>query len=145
MNDITKAKELLSATESTCVLVRGDEQYVSAHRGVAPLVAWLESKRSFTGACAADKVVGKATAFLYILLGVKAVYAHVISVSALKVLTEHGICTEYGEIVEYIINRRGDGICPFESAVMDITSPTLAYEKVRQKMSEMNIAIPSDI
>ena len=86
-------------------------------------------------------MVGKATAFLYVLLGVKAVYARVISKAAIQVLNEHAIFVEYDALVENIINRQGDGICPFEAAVLDVIEPTLAYKTIRQKMSEMNIEI----
>lgn len=139
--DLIKAKEMLHAEGYTCVMCRGDDLYTSTERGVKPLVVWLSREESFRGFFAADKVVGKATAFLYVLLGVKAVYAHVISKSALQVLAEHHVATEYDELVENIINRRGDGICPFEAAVFDIMEPAAAYKTIRRKMSEMNITI----
>lgn len=139
MNDLSKAKAELIANEYTCVMCRGEDICVSVRRGVASLVFWIESKKPFNGFSAADKVVGKATAFLYVLLGVKAVYAQVISRAALQVLTEHGIASEYDKCVENIINRQGDGICPFEMAVLNITSPEVAYDAIREKMSEMNI------
>lgn len=137
MNDLAKAKNILNSGNYTCVLSRDDSIYTSAERGVKPLVVWLESEENFKDFCAADKVVGKATAFLYVLLGVKSVYAHVISKSAMQVLTEHHIVTECGELVENIINRQGDGICPFEAAVLDVTEPVTAYKTIQRKMSEM--------
>lgn len=141
MKDLIKAKEILRSEGCTCAMCREDDVYTTTGRGVKPLVAWLESEESFKDFCAADKVVGKATAFLYVLLGVKAVYACVISKSALQVLTEHHVAAEYDELVENIINRQGDGICPFEAAVLDVTQPSAAYETIRRKMSEMNITI----
>ncbi len=141
MNDLKKAKNILSSGNCTCVLLRNDSIYTSAERGVKPLVVWLESQQSFKGFCAADKVVGKATAYIYVLLGVNAVYAHIISKAALRVLTEHHVVTEYDELVDNIINRQGTGICPFEAAVLDIAEPETAYKAVRRKMSEMNITI----
>lgn len=138
MNDLNNAKQRLSDGTYTCVICRGKEEYTSSRRGVAPLVDWLESGKHFEDFCAADKVVGKATAFLYVLLGVKAVYARVISRSALRVLTEHSVVTEYDELVDHIVNRRGDGICPFEAAVLDVEAPTAAYEIICRLMSEMN-------
>lgn len=137
MKDLDKAKELLYAEGYTCVLCRGDIKYTSTQRGVKPLVGWLESNEDFHDFCAADKVVGKATAFLYVLHGVKAVYAHVISKSALLVLTEHHIEIEYEKLVDHIINRQGNGICPFEAAVLDIVDPTVAYKTIRKTMNEM--------
>ncbi len=141
MTDTQKAKQYLYSGDFTCVLVKDDETYTSAQRGVKPLVIWLESGNSYCGFSAADKVIGKATAFLYVLLGIKEVYANVISESALQVLVDNGINVEYGKLVENIINRQGNGICPFEGAVLDIDNPEIAYKAIRNKMTEMNITI----
>lgn len=139
--DLKHAKEMLLNGGYTCVLRRGEQTYTSTLRGVKPLVQWVESDLNLRGFSAADKVVGKATAYLYVLLGVGALYAHVISKSALAVLKENGIPVEYGTLVPHIINRAGDGICPFEEAVMDIHEPGTAYTAIRAKMREMNITL----
>lgn len=132
-----KTKKLLLEGDFTCVLSCGEKVYTSKERGVKPLLTWFESGADFKGYFAADKVVGKATAFLYILLGVKAVYAGVISRSALNLLGRQGVLTEYGNVVEHIINRKGDGICPFEAAVLNIDDADAAYAAIRQKMNEI--------
>lgn len=137
--DLEKAKAVLFDNNYTCVLCRGENVHTSRLRGVKPLVTWYVGKTDFTGFSAADKVVGKATAFLYVLLGVRAVYAAVISRSALQVLTSSGIDAEYGSLVENIINRTGDGICPFEEAVLNIDDANDAYAAVREKMEAMKI------
>ena len=99
------------------------------------------SKTDFSGFSAADKVVGRGAAFLYLLLGVKAVYAEVISTPAKELLSAHGVELSYGREAEYIINRKGDGMCPFEAAVLDVSDKTEAYAAIRRKMIEMNIEI----
>ncbi len=141
MTELERAKARLSEGDCTCVLCRGDEVYISAERGVKPLVAWRESGKDFRGFFAADKVVGRATAFLYVLLGVKAVYAHVLSKAAMQVLNEHGIAVEYGTLVEHIINRQGNGICPFEACVLHEQDANAAYGAIRRKMNEMHICL----
>ncbi len=141
MQDLERAKALLPAGEYTCVLCRGEERYTSRLRGVKPLVAWYAAGTQVAGFSAADKVVGKATAFLYVLLGVKELYAGVISRSALAVLEANGIGAQYGTLVENIINRAGDGICPFEEAVLDIRDPDAAYTAIRAKMEKLQITI----
>lgn len=141
MYDLNRAVQALSAGEYTCVLCKGEEMVTSQARGVKPLVSWYASGRDFSGFCAADKVVGKATAFLYALLGVKAVYAAVISQGALEVLAESGIQAQYGQLVSHIINRKGDGICPFEEAVLHIQDAPSAYLAIRGKMEELNITL----
>ncbi len=135
MEALNKAKALLRANGYTCVVCKGEQVAFSTERGVKPLLDWYEGGVNFTGYSVADKVVGKATAFLYLLLGIRSVYAGVISRSALKVLQREKITVEYGELVEHIVNRRGDGICPFEAAVLEIEDSTEAYAAIVKRWS----------
>ncbi len=137
MTDLEKAKAKLQNGGYTCVLVQGGAVYTSNYRGVRPLLEWLETEEDFQGFSAADKVVGKATAYLYVKLGVQAVYAGIISQSALAVLQSRNIQVEHGAVVPHIINRKGDGICPFEEAVLAVQDADAAYTVIRQKMREM--------
>ena len=137
--DTLAARQLLEAEGFTCVLRRGGEVYTTRLRGVRPLVGWLDSGLDLCRFCGADKVVGKATAFLYCLLGVAEVYAGIMSEGALAVLQAQGIQARFGTLVPHIINRQGDGICPFEAAVDGITDPQAALTAIRAKMKELNI------
>ena len=133
-NDLARAKSLLTG-RVTCAIVRGEHAETSELRGVAPLLAWLGG--DFAGYSAADKVVGRAAAFLYVLLGVKALYAAVLSKPAAEVLSAHGITFCYGELTERIVNRTGDGLCPMESATLAETDPARALEKIKAKLQEL--------
>ena len=135
------AKEVLIAGGYTCVLTDGRTVFTSTDRGVKPLVRFLESGEIPAGLSAADKVVGRATAYLYVLLRVREVYAQSISRSAAEVLRKYGIGVACEKTVPNIINRKGDGICPFEAAVMEIDDPDRAYDAIREKMREMNITL----
>lgn len=128
---LARAKALL-AGDTTCVLIRGDECLTSTLRGVKPLIGWLDS--GVRGGVAADKVVGKAAAFLYVLLDVRAVYADVISASAEEVLRAYHIAAAYGTRTERIVNRTGDEFCPMETATLTQTDPVRALEKIRETM-----------
>ena len=121
----------------TCVIYREEERYTSTERGVAPLLKWLESDKDFNEFWAADKVVGKAAAFLYVLLGVSFVHANVISDSAAEVFTRFGVGYSYGEKVSAIRNRAGDGFCPMEQAVWDIDNPQIAHVKIQERLREL--------
>lgn len=140
MPDGEKARAILESQGYTCVLCKEGLIHTTTFRGVKPLASWLEKGLDASGFSAADKVVGKATAFLYQLLGVKKVHAQVMSQSALAVLEGAGIEASYEKLVPNIINRKGDGICPFEEAVLDIHSPEEAKKAIYQKMDEMGIA-----
>ena len=138
---LAAAKEILESGGYTCVLTDGQSLYTSCHRGVKPLVQFLEKKDVPAGLSAADKVVGRATAYLYVLLRVQALYAKVISEPAIAVLQAHGITVSYESLVPNIINRRGDGICPFEEAVMGIEDPESARAAILKKMEALQIKL----
>lgn len=143
MTELERAKRLLSDGGYTCVLCKESDLRALSERGVKPLVRLVEGGESFDGYSAADKVVGKATAFLYILLGVRSLYASVISRPALELLESAHIKIEYGTLTDNIINRAGDGICPFEAAVLDISTPEDAYAAILEKMRSMGIFLHS--
>ncbi len=134
MTQLEKAKHLLFDGEFTCVMLTASNTTVTSHqRGVKPLLEWIDSGVDGKHAVAADKVVGKATAFLYVKLGVDAVYARVISRPALAVLGANGIQAEYDTLAEHIINRAGDDICPFEKEVLGVDDPEQAFVAIRRK------------
>lgn len=130
-SDLESAKELLATGQYTCVLCKSGVTHTSANRGVRPLLELLDSGNSYQGYSAADKVVGKATAYLYVLLGVEAVYAQVISEIAIEVLQKYQIPVSWSIVVPAITNRTQTGFCPMESAVRAIDTPEEALDAVR--------------
>lgn len=135
MEDLNKSKALLLKEGYTCVLCRGDELYTSRHRGVRPLMELLDTDTA--GFSAADKVVGKATALLYCLLGIRQLYARIISDAAIQVLEQHNIPVQWDTRVAYIVNREGNGRCPMELATEHISDPALAPDAIRQKLKQL--------
>ena len=121
----------------TCVISVNGREYTSFERGVKPLLAFLSSGDSFGGGCAADKTVGAGAAYLYVLLGVQALWANVISEAAVAVLAKHGINVFYGERVPYIINRQGNGICPIEKAVAPAENATHAHTLILEALQNL--------
>ena len=137
MYDLSDVKKILLEEDFTCVLGRGEELLTSKQRGIAPLVAWLDTGRDFGGFVAADKIVGRAAALLYVSMGVKNIYAAVLGKDALQVLQENRIAAEYGVLAEHIVNRAGDGICPMERAVEGISDPSEARRVLSRKVADL--------
>jgi len=135
-----RAKKLLLEGGYTCVFMSADQTLTSKKRGVAPLLEIIDGKQDLRGSCAADKVVGAGAAYLYVLLGVKEIWAHTISEAARAVLERYDIPYSYGNCVPHIVNRTGDGICPMENAVRDATSPEDALQKIRKTLEWINKA-----
>ena len=121
----------------TCVVYQGGEVFTSRERGVKPLIELLNSGRTLTGAVAADKTVGAGAAHLYVLLGVSALWANVVSESAKAILDAACITLTCGECVPHIINRRGDGICPIENAVKGAKTSTEAYTLILAALANL--------
>ena len=132
----SQARDLLN-NGFTCVLYGENEVLKSTERGVAPLIQWLESGQDFHGFSAADKVVGKAAAFLYVLLGVEKVYAVVLSESAEKVFRQFQIEYDYGQKTPMIRNRANTGFCPMEQAVWEIDEPQSARMRIEETLVEL--------
>ena len=131
------SKKLLVSGGYTCVLYNGEDEIASSERGVSFLLGLYNSGKNYSGYVSADKVVGKGAALLYALLGIKEIYALVISESALSVLQNNGIICTYDSLVPHIINRRGDGICPIERATMDIDNPADAPSVIARTLENL--------
>ena len=129
-NALNIAKQKMLDGKYTCVVLIDNDEYTSYERGVKPLLSLLQMRRSFVGAVAADKCVGAGAAHLYVLLGVRAVWANFISISAIQILQNNGIDVFFDQSVPNIIHRKGNGICPIEEAVLVAENSHEAYELI---------------
>lgn len=127
------------ADGDTCAIVGEDTVLRSKERGIKPLMAWLAAGEDCVGAVAADKVVGKAAAFLYVLLGVAEVHANVMSESAEGVFLRFGIVYTFDEKVTAIRNRTDTGFCPMEQAVLGVEEPKGAYTVLNERLNSLKI------
>lgn len=130
------AARKLQEGDLTLFLYSDDGEFCSTENGIAPLLSLIGTEK-WRGAFAADKIVGKAAAMLYVVLGVKALYAEVLSESAKEILDAYPVEYEYGTLTGRIINRKGDGDCPMEEAVKDIDDPADAPGAIREKLSSL--------
>lgn len=136
-NNLDRAIYELKKGAYTCVLCKDELIYTSTERGVKPLLDFLESDVDFSGFSAADKTVGNAAAYLYVILGVKDVYANVMSESAEKTLSENGIVNQCEIITEHIRNRAGTGFCPMEEAVKNAKAPEDALILIKARLNKL--------
>lgn len=142
--DLLRARTLLEEGDLTLAIVKGRDVITDSRRGVLPLYELIGDGKRLCGYSAADRVVGKAAAMLYVLLGVEEVWAGVVSEPALAVFRTHEIRCGYGISVPHIINRTGDGFCPMETAVSGISSPREAYAAIGEKLKELANGIRSE-
>lgn len=133
-NSLSQAISLLKEGNYTCVLCKNGIIYTSKLHGVLPLMNWLSEKADMDKAAAADKIVGKAAALLYVKLGVKEVYADTISVDAINIFNMYGISFIYSHQVKNILNKAKTGICPMENLVRNIESSEQAFYAIKQML-----------
>ena len=134
---VVSALQLLREGQAACVVLR-DSEIIRAEtgRGVAPMIRLYEDG-ALQGAYVVDKIVGKAAAMLMTLGGVSGCYALTVSRAALDWFAGHDIPVEYEVCAEYIVNRAGDGICPMEQTVKELTDATEALVALKHKIAQL--------
>lgn len=136
--DLDLARALLIANkDATLVAVRGDEIVVCRDRGVKPLLKMVAEGRSLKGFSVADKVVGKAPALLYAVLGPEAVFSPVMSWTGRAVLLAAGIFVSHDVLVPHISNRAKSGQCPMDESVTNIWEPYEAIGVLEERARQM--------
>ena len=135
MTDSEKAKNALAG--HSIALCKGEQTIISDKRGVAPMLEFIEIGVNLSGFAAADKIVGKAAAMLFVKAGITSVYAKVLSESGKDFLQKNGVKTEYKILTEKIINRTGTDVCPMEKAVENLSDADEAYAAILAKSAEL--------
>lgn len=133
LTGMAEAKLLIQAGEASCVVMSdGKIVKTAVGNGVKPILGLLENEPEvLKGAVVADKVIGKAAAMLLTKAGAAYVYGEIMSEAGQAFLQSRGIGCSYGTLVEAIINRTGDDICPLEKTVQNIEEPEEAYPALK--------------
>ena len=136
--DLERAKEMLKADNCTCVLGLGSVMFKSKEKSVQPLLDWMNSGNNYMGYMVADKVVGRAAAFIDIAMGVREVYAEVMSEGAKELLEKNHIEAYADTVVPQIMNNDKSDVCPLEKAVEGIENAAEALMPIELALIRMN-------
>lgn len=137
MNDTELAKAELK-DHSICICKDG-RFFTDNGRGISPMMRFIAEGLDLAGSSAADVIVGKAAAMLFVKACIAEVYGRVTSKAARDYLSERGIPCSYDTLTDRIINRKGDDICPMEKTVADINDPEEGYEALKARLGEMRM------
>jgi hypothetical protein len=125
--DLNCAKEELGERNLAFVIVKNKKILAeSREKGVAPFFSALTTVNA-AGASLADKIVGKAVAFLSAYSDIEAVYTPLVSTPAAAVLHGYDILLEAEKEVPMILNRTRDDQCPIEKMILSCDLPEEAY------------------
>jgi hypothetical protein len=137
-NKVAEALALIKSGQASCVVIKNGEIVKTLNgRGIKPIVNMYD-EGILCDTTVVDKVVGRASAMIMVLGGIKSCHAVLISESAKAFFETNGIALEYENICEYIVNRTRDGRCPMESAVQGIDDPKEALIAVKKKLFELS-------
>ena len=132
--NLKQAIQLLKETKSSCIILKNNKiNYTSSDSGVKPLLLFLKEKvtlKENDQLILIDKVIGKAALLLAVKCKVQEIYTPIISTLALEAAKYHNIQCTALETVPYIINRKGNGMCPMESSVIDTIDIEQAYNNM---------------
>ena len=105
INDMDKAREVLSTTDCSIVVVKNDSILIKKQgNGIKPILEAIEElgqeiKDSIIG----DRILGKASALLCVYAKASGVYSRQSTKTAIAVLMRAGIPSQTDEMIPYII------------------------------------------
>lgn len=126
---ISHAKKLRDTNHYTCVvLCEPSYQFTSYDKGVMPLYHLNKHNILFNSPpVLADKIIGKASAFLAIRLGIKTLDTLILSTEAQALLQHYQVSYSFNHQVPFIANRLQTGQCPMEQLLDGITDVEKAW------------------
>lgn len=133
MQDLERAKHRLKENDLSLVVVRNRKIiFETESHGVKGFLEATELQgKELAGSSVADRVVGRAVAFLSAHFQVSAVFAVVMSEEGVRVLEDNSIFYQFEKCVPNILDPRRNDICPFEKLALTFTTPEDAYKKLR--------------
>lgn len=138
LSGFDKAVNMVKNQEAVCLVLK-DNKIISNKQGagLTPLLELLDNESEIVrDATVVDKKIGKAAAFILIKARVRTVYGETITKDALKLLNNNHIPATYGKLVEKILNKEGNNVCPMEKTIEGVEDVNEAVEIIRGKMDE---------
>ena len=139
MTDIELAAEKLDSGRVTFAAAKDGVLITSEKRGIKPLLDLYTGRTDMNGWSCADKVVGKAPAMMYVLLGVSEVFAPVMTKTAKGIMEDAGIKCTSDKLTDVIMRRDGKDLCPMEKTVKDIDDPEEAVTAIQKTAAELAV------
>ena len=138
IDDMDRARKVLSTTDCSVVVVKNGSILTKKQgNGIKPILEAIEELgQDMRGSIIGDRILGKASALLCVYAKASGVYSKQATKTAIAVLIRAGIPGQTDEMIPYIKNRRGDGLCPFEKMLSDTDSPEDAYGILKKTLNE---------
>jgi hypothetical protein len=134
--DLTLAKETLSKSDCSIVVIgNGKIWKKKTGEGIRPILETIdEMGGDINDSVIGDRILGKASALLCRYAKAKGVYSPQGTKTGIALLIMGRVPCQVDELIPQIMNRSGDGPCPFEKMLKDIDSPEEAYKILKEKV-----------
>ena len=121
MDYLKLARETMYNENQKIVIVNNNQiVYKNDGYGIKPLYcAFMNIKDQMKDASCADRVIGKAAAWIYKEAEIKELYCDVITTRAKNLLLDSGIEVVFEEEIDFVENRDRTGMCPVETLAKD--------------------------
>lgn len=126
----TYFESFLKSDDTIRIISPGGTVFRSQKRGISPLLSYIEQGPLMDEVVVLDKVTGNAAALLMKKVCCRKVLSPLGSALAAETLKRFGIARHFMKTVPHIINRGGNGMCPFEKMSIG-KSPDEFYELVK--------------
>jgi hypothetical protein len=135
-DDMALASKILSEEDVSIIVIKNGEILESKKgKGIKPIIELIdEMGERLNGMVLGDRILGRASAFLCRYARVSGVYSPQATKTAIAILILGAIPCRVDELVPFIRNRDGDGLCPFEDILKDVDDPDTAYKILKEKI-----------
>lgn len=136
MTDLEKAKEIFYSEDYSFVLVKNEDIISSSQKGIMQIVELIESGKDFTDYSMCDRITGRAVAFLYVIMGLKAVHSVKMTKLATNILDRAEIKFSADEYIEKVLDSELKNTDRFENAVIHSGSAITALEDIKKELAK---------
>ena len=135
LSDLRYAKRELHQNDLNLAIVKkGKILFETRSPGIGGFLLAIENVGTkLVDSSAADRIVGRAAAFLCTYAEIASVFAVTMSAEGLEVLRKNEIRYEYKQLVPHILNSAQTAICPFEDLTSGLTDAEEAYLKLKNE------------
>jgi len=132
MNDLDLAKKELDKVKVNIAFAKdGEIIFCSSDDGIRGFISAIKKfGEKLNDSSVADRIAGRVVALLCIYVGIKSVFAEVMSDGCRDALQKSGVAFEYKRVVPKILNKYKNDVCPLERLVLKIENPQIAFEKL---------------
>lgn len=138
VKDLELAREVLSKEDCSVVVISyGKIWKKKKGEGIKPILEAIdEMGEDIHDSVIGDRILGRASALMCRYAKAQGVYSPRGTKTGIALMIMGGIPCQVDELIPQIMNRSGDGLCPFEKMLKEVTSPEEAYKILKDKVIE---------